>query len=118
MNMEPQNRFNTAQAAGREIDLGLQSYMQKVYNTMGLGLAITGIVAFAVAHTPALMALIFGTPLKWAVLFAPLAVVWFGLSPARVYNMPSGKVKAWFIALSVIYGLTFASIFHIFTADF
>jgi hypothetical protein len=40
---------------------------------MGLGLALTGIVAFLVASTPAIYQPIFGTPLKWVVMLAPLA---------------------------------------------
>ena len=48
--------------------------MLQVYNYMMLGLALTGIVAYVVGTTPALYLPIFGTPLKWVVMLAPLGV--------------------------------------------
>src|SRR3546814_6091947 len=56
-------------------DEGLRRHMLQVYNYMGLGLAVTGLVAFGVAATPSLYQAIFGTSLKWLALFAPLAFV-------------------------------------------
>src|SRR5690606_3100160 len=70
-------------AAQAELDLGLRQYMLRVYNYMASGLALTGIVAYAVANTPALVQAIFGTPLQWVVMLAPLAFVMvlsFGLN--------------------------------------
>ena len=51
--------------------------MLRVYNYMGVGLVVTGLVAFLVASTPALYVPIFSTPLKWVVMLAPLAFVLF-----------------------------------------
>src|SRR3546814_404899 len=45
-------------------DEGLRRHMLQVYNYMGLGLAVTGLVAFGVAATPSLYQAIFGTSLK------------------------------------------------------
>ncbi|MFN7124286.1 MAG: Bax inhibitor-1 family protein, partial [Allorhizobium sp.] len=78
--MDPiQNRFGYgAQAQSAAIfDEGLRKHMLRVYNYMGLGLVITGIVAFVVSQTPALYVPIFSTPLKWVVMLAPLAFVFF-----------------------------------------
>ena len=56
--------MNAAGAATQQnIDEGLRSYMLKVYNYMGSALALSGIVAFAVATTPALQQVIFGSGL-------------------------------------------------------
>ena len=60
-------------------DEGLRQHMLRVYNYMGLGLVMTGLVAFIVGTTPALYVPIFSTPLKWFVMFAPLAFVLFGV---------------------------------------
>ena len=49
--------------------------MLRVYNYMGLGLVVTGMVAFVVSSTPALYVPIFSSPLKWVVMLAPLAFV-------------------------------------------
>jgi len=119
MSFEPQQNYQTSKtmSSDKTIDAGLQKYMQRVYNTMCLGLAVTGFVAFAVANTPALFNLIFGTPLHWVVAFAPLAILWFGLSPARVYRMSNSKVKTWFYGLSVLFGMSFSVYFSLFTAE-
>ncbi|MCS6877492.1 MAG: Bax inhibitor-1/YccA family protein [Geminicoccaceae bacterium] len=95
------------------IDGGLRSYMLSIYNYMGLGLALTGLTAFVVATSPALMALIFGTPLKWVVMLAPLGFVFF-LS-ARVHRMSVGAAQIAFWAFAVAMGLSLASIFLVFT---
>jgi FtsH-binding integral membrane protein len=58
-------------------DEGLRQHMLRVYNYMGLGLVMTGLVAFIVGTTPALYVPIFSTPLKWVVMLAPLAFVLF-----------------------------------------
>ncbi|MCL6607720.1 MAG: Bax inhibitor-1/YccA family protein [Geminicoccaceae bacterium] len=105
-----------AQARGvaiERIDEGLRSYMLAIYNYMGLGLAITGLTAFVVATSPPLMAAIFGTPLKWVVMLAPLAFVFF-LS-ARVSRMSVSAAQLTFWAFAIVMGLSMASIFLVFT---
>ena len=67
----------TARAGTAVFDEGLRQHMLRVYNFMGLGLVLTGLVAFFVASTPALYVPIFQTPLKWVVMLAPLAFVFF-----------------------------------------
>ncbi|MBI3440238.1 MAG: Bax inhibitor-1/YccA family protein [Proteobacteria bacterium] len=101
--------------SGRVIDAGLQAYMQGVYNTMGLGLVVTGLTAFGVANTPALFHAIFGTPLGWLVMIAPLGFIWFGFTPARVARLPSEKLKTLFILFSAVMGISMAAIFQVFT---
>jgi FtsH-binding integral membrane protein len=105
-----------AQARGvaiERIDEGLRAYMLAIYNYMGLGLAMTGLTAFVVATSPPLMAVIFGTPLKWVVMLAPLAFVFF-LS-ARVHRMSVSAAQLTFWAFAIVMGLSMASIFLVFT---
>lgn len=100
-------------AAAERIDEGLRSYMLSVYNYMGLGLALTGIIAFFVASTPALYQPIFGTPLKWVVMLAPLGFVFFlGM---RIQNMSLSAAQLTFWAFAAVMGLSMASIFLVFT---
>jgi|AntRauTorcE11897_2_1112592.scaffolds.fasta_scaffold00745_3 FtsH-binding integral membrane protein len=106
-----------ASAKSRIFDVGLQAHMQKVYKVMSFGLVMTGIVAFGVATSETMTNLIFNTGFKWVALFAPLAIVWFGFTPQRAARMSTGKLRGMFYLLSAIYGLTFAAIFLIFTAD-
>ena len=61
------------------IDEGLRNYMLKIYNYMAGGLAVTGLVAYWISQTPAILKLFF-TPhgysaLGWLALFAPLILV-------------------------------------------
>jgi FtsH-binding integral membrane protein len=105
-----QARVGTAQ-----VDAGLRQYMLSVYNYMGLGLAITGLVAFFVASTPALYQPIFGTPLKWVVMLAPIGFVFF-LS-ARIHSMSASAAQITFWIYAAVMGLSLASIFLVFTGE-
>lgn len=95
------------------IDLGLRSYMIQVYNFMALALAITGGVSYAVASSPALMATLFGTGLKWLVIFAPLGIVM--LLSFGIAKMSYSTARLVFMAYSVAMGLSMSMIFMIFT---
>lgn len=112
------DRFQQQAAAaqtGAAVDQGLQAHMRSVYNTMCLGLGITGVVAFAVANTPAVFNMIFGTPLMWVAMFAPLAFILFGFTPARVARMDSGQLRTTFLIFSAVMGISMAAIFQVFT---
>jgi FtsH-binding integral membrane protein len=97
------------------IDEGLRAYMLRVYNYMAAGLAITGVVAYAVfalavtndptaavakIGTGGIMLtefgrLVFVSPLKWVLLLAPLGLVFF--MSARLHKMyvHSGQLTVW-----------------------
>jgi hypothetical protein len=105
-----QTRVGTAQ-----VDAGLRQYMLSVYNYMGLGLAITGVVALFVASSPAMTQAIFGTPLKWVVMLAPIGFVFF-LS-ARIQSLSVGAAQATFWIYAAVMGLSLASIFLVFTGE-
>jgi FtsH-binding integral membrane protein len=94
-------------------DEGLRSYMLGISRNMGIGLALTGLVALGVASTPALVALIFGTPLKWVAMFAPLAFVMF--FSFRIDRMTTSGARTAFFAFAAVMGVSMASIFLVFT---
>jgi FtsH-binding integral membrane protein len=94
-------------------DAGLRRHMLGIYNNMGVGLVITGLVAALVASTPALYQPIFGTPLKWVAMFAPLAFVFF-LS-FRMERMTVASARTAFFAFAGVMGVSMASIFLAFT---
>lgn len=108
--------FNRTVATGRvdaAYDEGLRQHMLRVYNFMLMGLALTGAVAMFVAASPAMMAVIFGTPLKWVVMLAPLGFVFF-LS-FRVHAISAFTAQALFWTFAATMGLSLAAIFHIYT---
>src|SRR5918994_5202554 len=113
MALGPEPRVAQAQVGVERIDEGLRSYLLQVYNYMGLGLAITGLVAFLVAATPALYEPIFGTPLKWVVMLAPLGFVFF--LGAKIQTMSVSAAQLTFWAFAAVMGLSMASIFLVFT---
>ncbi len=108
-------RFAQPGLAVPATDEGLRSFMLSVYNYMGLGLAITGLVALAVASTPALYVPIFTTPLKWVVMLAPLGFVFF-LS-ARIQTMSASAAQITFWVFAAVMGISMASIFLVFTGE-
>ena len=95
------------------IDEGLRSYMLRVYNYMATGLAATGVVAYIVANTPFLMNAIFGTPLMWVVMLAPIGMVMY--LGAKIRTMSVGAAQTSFWIFSVLMGMSLASIFVIYT---
>lgn len=96
-----------------DTDAGLRAHMLGVFRNMGLGLVITGLVAAFVANTPPLAAAIFGTPLKWVAIFAPLAFVFF--FSFRIEKMTTSGARLAFYAFSAVMGVSLASVFLIFT---
>lgn len=109
------NTSNTkTRTVGNTYDEGLRQHFRGVYNVMSLGLVVTGLIAFAIANTPAAVELIFGTPLKWVVMFAPLAFVWFGFSPRAIQTKTSGQLKTMFFLFSAVFGASLSSIFLVY----
>jgi FtsH-binding integral membrane protein len=106
-------RMGAGARAGAVYDEGLRSHMLRVYNYMGLGLVVTGIVAMVVASTPALYVPIFSTPLKWVVMLAPLAFVL--LFSFKMQTMSASSAQAMFWAFCAVMGLSLASVFLVFT---
>jgi FtsH-binding integral membrane protein len=96
-----------------DIDQGLRAYMLKVYNYMGSGLALTGLVALLVASSQTLMQLIFGTPLQWVVMLAPIGLVL--LLSFRLQQMSLAGVQATFWVFAALMGASLASIFAVYT---
>ena len=94
-------------------DEGLRQHMLRVYNYMALGLVLTGVVAFVVGSTPALYVPIFSTPLKWVVMLAPLAFVFF--FSFRINSMMAAGAQGMFWAFCAVMGLSLASVFLVFT---
>ncbi len=94
-------------------DAGLRAHMLRVYNFMTLGLALTGVVALLVASTPALYTVIFGTPLKWVVMLAPLAFIM--VLSWKFETMSASGLQTLFWVFCGVMGLSMAAIFLVFT---
>ncbi len=111
---ELQNPYvtRTAEQAAVSIDEGLRTHMLRVYNYMASAVLLSGIVAYLVANT-ALAGIVFGTPLKWVVMLAPLAfimVLSFGIHKLSFFT-----AQAIFWAFAATMGASLASILLVFT---
>jgi uncharacterized protein len=110
---------------GTEVDQGLRSYMLGVYNNMAIGLGITGLAALGtnMATEAKLVGgrlvanqlgyALYASPLKWVVMLAPLAFVFF-LS-ARADRMTASGARTLFFVFSAVMGLSLSTIFIVFT---
>jgi len=95
------------------IDQALRSYMLRVYNLMGSGLALSGIVALAVSQSPSLMQAIFGSGLAFVVMLAPiglLLVMSFGVN-----KLSAPAVQGLYWAFVATMGLSISTIFMVYT---
>ena len=114
------------------IDEGLRAHMNKVYGTMSVGLAVTALLAWAISgltvtQNPAQAVmqlpngtllnsfggLIYGSPLRWVVMFAPLALVFgFGVAARK---MSAAGLQLYFYVYAALMGLSLSSIFLVYT---
>ena len=108
------------------IDEGLRAYMLKVYNYMTTGLLLTGLVAYffgkasivtgemgQIVGVTSIGALLFGSPLKWIVMLAPLGFVFYLSAKINKMSVSSAQITFWIF--SAIMGLSLASIFIVYT---
>ncbi|BAI70668.1 hypothetical protein AZL_000300 [Azospirillum sp. B510] len=109
------NRFATVGRATDRgyLDEGLRQHMLRVYNYMGAGLILTGLVAALVSSSPAIMMAIFGSPLKWVVMLAPLAFVMVLSFGIQRLSFASAQMIFW--AYCGAMGLSMSAIFLVFT---
>lgn len=94
-------------------DEGLRQQMLRIYNYMTAGLAISGLIAFLTSSSPALMNAIYGTPLQYVVMLAPLGFILF-LS-FKIQDISSSKAQAIFWAFCAVMGVSISWIFMVYT---
>ena len=112
--MQPNNFSTSSESRALSYDAGLRSHMQRVYNRMTAGVLITALTAWVVSSSPALLALFLGGPQAYIIMFAPLAVLWFGFRPE---TMSPQKLMLAFGGICVLYGISFSVILLAFTGE-
>ncbi|ATG43986.1 Bax inhibitor-1/YccA family protein [Phaeobacter sp. LSS9] len=125
---------STAGARSAEIDAGLRAHMNKVYGTMAVGTFITFLAAWAISglavttdpanaaaqlsadkYLTSIGYALYASPLKWVVMFAPLAFV-FGIG-AAANRMSAAGVQLLFYVFATVMGVSISSIFLVFTGE-
>jgi len=91
----------------------VNDYVRSVYNWMGIGLALTGFVAYYVSTNEAIIRLVFGNSFILIGLFiAELALV-FAIS-GMVQRMSAGTATSLFVLYSALNGVTLSFIFLVY----
>lgn len=136
------SRYSQPTTVGRAgVDEGLRAYMLGVYNYMAMGVALTGIISYlvfsmAVTTDPqtgakALTSLgqtLYASPLRWALILAPIAFVFFFAFRADKMSVSAAQTSFWVycalvgaslsVLLLVFTGSSVANVFFITAAAF
>ncbi|MFE3839450.1 Bax inhibitor-1/YccA family protein [Pseudogemmobacter sonorensis] len=118
--------------ARARIDEGLRAHMNKVYGLMSVAMVITAAAAWAISglavttdpssavaefgngkYLTQLGYAIYGSPLKWVVMFLPLVMV-FAFS-AMINRLSVSAAQLFFYVYAAAMGLSLSSIFLVFT---
>ena len=92
----------------------VNDFVRSVYNWMGIGLALTGIVAMFVSNSPSLMRLIFGNSiLFFGLIIAELGMVFY--ISGRINKISAATATSLFVLYSALNGLTLSVIFLAYT---
>ena len=108
------NTFNRAGTADQAFDAGLRAHMISVYNYMASGLALSGIVAFALFSSSELASMFFQVApgnrvvglnmLGWIAIFAPIGLLL--LVGFRAQQMSVAGVQAVYWAVTALMGVS------------
>jgi len=122
---------SASQTQAARIDAGLRAHMNKVYGTMSVGMLITALAAWAIAglsitdvpnefqigadkYLTSLGYTLFVSPLKWVIMFSPLAFIFFGWG-ALMRRGSAAVVQLGFFAFAAVIGISMGTIFMIYT---
>ena len=114
-----------------QIDAGLRAHMNKVYGTMSVGMLITALAAWAISglsittvpnefqigadkYLTSLGYTLFVSPLKWVIMFSPLAFIFFGWG-ALMRRGSAATVQLGFFVFAAVIGISMGTIFMIYT---
>ncbi len=92
-----------------------QRFMVRVYNWMGAGLGITGVMAFYIANTPTMLNILMGNPILPIVLIIAQIGLVFWLA-SRVMQMSVSQATGVFLLYAGLTGITFSTLFVVYTA--
>lgn len=111
-----QEVLNEKESRRWESSTTLPVLMRKVYTWMTLALVITGVTAWGVAHSPAILQMIMTNKILFlCLLFGELALVW-GVS-AAINRLSLTTATLLFVLYSVLNGVTMSFIFLAYTYE-
>ena len=98
-----------------QVQVRVNAFIRSVYNWMGIGLALTGFVAFYVANTPTMLNIIVRYPML--PLFA--LIIWFILGifiRAKIGKLQASTATVLFLVFSGLMGFALSTMFLRYTA--
>jgi hypothetical protein len=96
-----------------QVQVRVNSFVRSVYNWMALGLGLTGVLAYAVANSPEIRGLVFGSSLVFfGLIIAQLAMVF--IISSRISRMQASTATLLFVLYSALNGVTLSGIFLVY----
>ncbi|MEM5788756.1 MAG: Bax inhibitor-1/YccA family protein [Syntrophobacteraceae bacterium] len=99
---------------GDRVAVAQSDFIRKVFNWMGLGLAVTALSSLYTASSPALLQLVFGNSIVLILLIVAELGLVMALS-AAINRIQSSTALLMFFAYSLLNGVTLAAIFLVYT---
>ena len=97
-----------------DVQVRVNAFVRSVYNWMGIGLALTGLIAYYIAGNEAAMRFIFGNQMVFfGLIIGELALVFY-LS-ARIQKIQASTATALFLLYSALNGATLSFVFIAYT---
>ena len=93
----------------------INTAMARVYNYMMLAILNSAVVSYLVSSSPELMAVLFGTALKWVILFSPLVAI-FAISYFMDKVSKTGA-QLMLHGFAALMGLSLSTIFVVYTTS-
>jgi len=91
----------------------INSAMIRVYQNMMLAILVSMATSFVVSTMPVLMNLLFGTPIKWLVMLAPIGFILF--FSFKIEDLSKDTATILLYVFAALMGLSFSGIFIVYT---
>jgi FtsH-binding integral membrane protein len=101
-----------ALSASSGYDEGLKRFMIGVYNHMGLGLVVSGLISYVIGMDPVLSKMVWDGPQSWVFLLSPLAVVLVLSFGAHKLSVAATTIL--FYVYSALMGVSLSTIFMLY----
>ncbi len=104
---------NNVYSSVSDVKIKERNILKNVYGWMAAGLGVTGLTAYSVANSPALLSIFLGSQVSLILLF----VIQFGIViylSAKIQSMSRNTATFAFLGYALVTGITFSSIFFAF----
>jgi len=108
--------MQTTSIRNTQTQILVNSFIRSVYNWMGIGLALTGFVAYYVANSEVMLRIIFGNQLVFfGLIIGELGLVFYLSS--RVHKIEASTATALFVLYAALNGATLSAVFLAYTSS-